>query len=313
MTQVLHKTIVVSFLSLAGLLPLTKVNAQDAGVGTLPMMYNGGFAGEAGVPRLAGFSSFRRSVFVERGTLSAERGKDYGTFLSYDSFLKKIHSGVGITVGHYYSDNNYDLKNTSMALAISPKFSYNGKFTVAPFADFTFIHSTVSDYPEVPVSPPYGFKSTNYRGVARAGFLINSDHAYIGFSMEVWQFKGAEERTFRFNPPQGVFVQPFNAYFQAGYTFQRNPESKFSFTPQLVFGFHRNNGERDNRIRDVSLCFRYQKLIWGISRNGLMVGYQDKALKLQASYIPNNSATIALRYTFRKTKTENPKFMLSEF
>jgi hypothetical protein len=315
MTPVTHKIFVVSFLSLAGLLAGTKVNAQDAGVGTLPMMYNGGFAGEAGTSRLASFSSFRRSIFVQRSTLSTGRAKDYGTFLSYDFFLKKIRSGIGVTASHYYSDDNYirDFKNTSVALAISPKFSYNGKFTVAPFADFTFIHSTASDYREVSVSPPYEFKTTNYRGIARAGLLVNSDHAYIGLSMEVWQFKGTEEPTFRFDQPQGVFVRSFNAYLQAGYTFQRNPESKFSFTPQLVIGHHRNNGDNYTSIRDVSLCFRYQKLIWGGSRNGFMVGYQDKRLKLQANYIPNNSAAISLRYTLKKTKAENPKFTLHEF
>jgi hypothetical protein len=91
--------------------------------------------------------------------------------------------------------------------------------------------------------------------------------------------------------------------FVVGYTFQRTPESKFSFTPQIVVSYERFNNVYSmwngqvgviDKVRyitlvDLNLTFRYKKLITGINSNGLMVGYQNSKFKLQVTNFYSNN------------------------
>ncbi|MBC7923087.1 MAG: hypothetical protein H7Z75_18565, partial [Ferruginibacter sp.] len=102
-------------------------------LGALPMQYNGSFAGETNGPRIS--SNF--------GLQTARRfyGRTYLAIASYDQFIPAIRSGIGLTVGYgdFYSiytinasRRSYSSENYQVALAIAPKFSIKGKFTLSP-------------------------------------------------------------------------------------------------------------------------------------------------------------------------------------
>jgi|GEM_PF-1574909 len=259
----------------AALLYSTKIQAQRIPAGALPMNYNGGFAGEAGAPRVAAFSLFDYGPFPYYG--SDPYVLNRGSFISVDNFVKKIRSGVGLTAGHQTNDHSY--RSTSMSLAISPKFSHLGKYTFAPFADFSFGRT---HYLMDPLYNPVHFVSDNFS--FKSGFLLNSDKAYIGVSAEI--LRDGSRYAAR-------FLENVEYYLQAGYTFQRTPGSDFSFTPQLVLSYQRIDYERIwtyepitvnwLRLVDLSLGFRHKKFIWGINNTGLMAGYQSDRFKLQVT------------------------------
>jgi hypothetical protein len=219
-------------------------------LGSLPMLYNGGFAGESGQGRLAlGIQTSKR---LWNGNFSG-----YG---SYDHFFSKISTGIGLTaiVG---TQNAY-------ILSISPKISFKGKYTLAPFVEGSYI-------------------SDKFEG--GGGFLFNSQKFYLGYSLTT-----------------------FASFLQIGYSFQRLPESVFSFTPQLVFQIN-SISRPDIDIPAYSFIFRYKKFITGINDNGLALGYQGKKDKIVLSqnylffWTRNESAVnLSYRHFFElKSNTSN--------
>ena len=261
------------------LLCSVKLQAQwHTPIGALPTRYNGGFAGEAGEPRLSFFS------FVESGPRNYVNNAHSiytGSFISVDHFLKKIRSGVAFTVGQSITKNwGIDSRVTSLSLAISPKFSVKGKYTFAPFADFTFSHG---DHEFDPTRYPDFYHSSNAFNL-KTGFLLNSQKAYVGLSTNILGY---------YSRGSLYFFSNMAYYLQAGYRFQRTPESKFSFTPQLLISYHRpsfenpmtNQHETYNFISlaDLNLTFRYKKFIAGLNNSGIMFGYQNNKFKLQVT------------------------------
>jgi hypothetical protein len=249
--------------------------AQRVPAGALPTEYNGGFAGEAGDLRLASFSYLDYGRFPHYAASS--RVLNRGTFISADQFLKKIRSGVGFTIGRQGDDNRYE--STAMSLSISPKFSVKGKYTIAPFADVSFSRT---HYMQDPVINPADFTLNAW--TIRTGFLLNTDNAYIGVTSDMFR---------DFGPAPGRFFPETRLSLQAGYTFQRTPESDFSFTPQVVLSYEhydvedRFTSEREifNNINivELNLGFRHKKFIAGINNTGLMLGYQNSKFKLQVT------------------------------
>jgi hypothetical protein len=222
-------------------------------------------------------------------------GRQFANTLSYDDFFKGIRSGVGITAGESAGKYSFGTSNNSFAkIVVSPKYSLKGKYTIASFVGFT-----VSEANFVSQQMPSHHLAQSFS----VGFLANSTKAYVGISTN-------------------VVVQPKRSgspYFvaQAGYTFQRTPDAKFSFTPQIVLAYSHEFPSLSLRalLPDYSFMFRHEKFIWGITRAGLSVGYQKLNFKIQitqdvngisdvfeskVSSLQSYQGNIAVRYVFKK-------------
>jgi hypothetical protein len=261
------------------------IQAQSLPVGSIPIFYNGGFAGESGVPRIASVSFFQ----------SDSKGPGSGGFtniISYDNFFKKSRLGAGFMAGQ--SNAVYAFYSTQMffsKVSISPKFSLKGKYTIAPFVDLAL-----------------GGTSANLA----AGFLVNTINGYAGLTYSSYLNSKNHSRAYPI------------PLLQAGYTFKRAPESKFSATAQLALGFIESNIHRSYFHKDLNLTFRRGKFIWGANfySGGILIGFQDSKFKVQFSqslirrqYIVDPSygptpfksnyynCSLAIRYLFKIPKT----------
>jgi hypothetical protein len=264
-----------------GLYCSTDLRAQDIPIGALPTYYNGGFAGEAGALRLASFSHVTRSYY--RG----ETWTSGGTEISADQFVKKLRSGVAFTAG--YTGGKMS-SNFSTSSTIAPKFSFKGKYTFSPFLNVGISTLNVHDDQEMTNNSAYPSDFSIHTITASTGFLVNSGKWYFGASVNPFGYHLASY------PLPGIdrsFFSKMKYSFQAGYTFQRIPESDFSFTPQIVVTYatsrirdaQTNKMERYSGIFlvDLNLVVRYKRFITGVNNNGIMVGYQNSRFKLQFS------------------------------
>lgn len=332
MTPRISLVLCVSFLLFAN-----KLQAQDAPIGALPTRYNGGFAGEAGELRVASFSYLEYSWHNYTIPSWPDHTTNSGTFISVDHFLKKLGSGVAITAGQ--EGNGHTYRGTSTSLAISPKISLNGKYTIAPFADFSFSRKNyiVSEEVQDTLNLPANCNLNDFR--IKTGLLANSSKAYAGISAEILQNSNA----LIINRTYNRFLSNMKYTLQAGYTFQRTPESKTSFTTQLAVSYGKFGGEdypiqkiykwENLNLLDLNLMFRYKKFISGINSTGFVLGCQSSKFKLQISNfytkrvqfgervtiysylekkdVNTNSTTktytgsISLRYIFRKNPSVN--------
>jgi hypothetical protein len=272
------KRLLFIFLCTQGL----NLDAQQIPIGNIPTQYNGGFAGEAGVPRISSFYA------------------TYLNYISYDNFYQKLKTGISFTVGsgwqsdHAGPDAHFNRHSSLARLGISPKFSFKGKYTIAPFLDFTLssskdqFNTSIADGTVESVS-----------GSIRTGVLLNTDKSYVGVSFNTYQ-RSFYENTDAINPydPSNVIKNRFVASLQAGYTFQRTPDSKFSFTPQLILTYQswqHNDSYSVQRysslyLEQLNLIFRYKKFIGGVNlmrvepglnKVSLIVGYQTERFKVQ--------------------------------
>ncbi|HYC84972.1 MAG TPA: hypothetical protein VEB86_07110 [Chryseosolibacter sp.] len=302
----------------------------QAPLGALPFLYNGGFAGEAGGPRISSYSFLKHTQFSDSWP-GDENLFNTGTYIGADHFFKKMRSGVGVLVGQQGNDFTY--RNTNLSATISPKFSHRDQFTFAPFATLDFARLQL-------LPDGYFFKSGHdiSQYTASAGFLINSQRGYIGLSVEAVRWFGGSSTT--------VAADQLQHHLQAGYTFQKTPQSNFSFTPQLLVSFQHLEFPNQppsqtvttrNRIAlaDLNLVCRYKKFIGGINLDGVMLGYQNARFKLQvtnfywdkqesneafmlgdSTYIVSEimgarsfyrySGSLSMRYLIRKGGADNP-------
>jgi len=314
-----------------------ELQAQEVPIGALPTRYNGGFAGESGGLRVTSFSYLNYRQYNFTTPSSPDHASNSGTFISVDHFLKKIGSGVAITAGQEGDGHNY--RNTATSLAISPKISLNGKYTIAPFADFSFSRKNyvLSEFTQAYLNLPANYSLDDFR--IKTGLLANSSKAYAGISAEILQ---------KYNKP--TFDSTNHRVFsnmkytlQTGYTFQRTPESKISFTVQLAVSYGKLRAEdypiqkiyrwENLNLEDLNLMFRYKKFISGINSAGFVLGCQSNKFKLQVtnfytkrekfgervniySYLEKKDenrisntktyiGTISLRYIFRKNSSVN--------
>jgi hypothetical protein len=254
-------------------------HAQRVPIGAIPTFYNGGFAGEAGDLRIASYSHVGGSYFVNETWIHG------GTEISADKFLRKLRSGVAFTSG--YSGSRYGA-NFSASSTIAPKFSFKGKYTFSPFLQVNL--SSANYHYDLDANSTQGLpQEFSVRSIsANTGFLLNSAKAYFGATVRPFSY----ERTTI--PQFGSHTRFFSGVsytLMGGYTFQRTPESDFSFTPQVAFSVARfkvpdlqaqeQTTHTSISIADINLVMRYKKLIGGINNNGIMVGYQVSRFKLQ--------------------------------
>jgi hypothetical protein len=252
-------------------------------LGTLPMQFNGGFAGEAKDHRFVGGIGFSGNRKIYSST---------NYFASYDKFITKLRTGIGVTYNRYETASRSIVQGPissnlqNLTIAISPKFSFKGKYTLAPFIDYTYTSYTFKD------STNYSWNNNTWRG----GVLLNTNKFFIGATS------------------YSSFIRDRNNLFaslQAGYTFQKLPTSHFSFTPQAVVYLTQNPHTYWN------LMFRYKKFIWSfngtnIEYAGFGAGIQLDNLRLFANlnvriappiYTTRLSTALTARYILKRAKT----------
>jgi hypothetical protein len=298
-------------LCMACLLPLVAYGQEQADVplGVLPMQYNGSFAGETGSPRLNTLVGWSYNRYF---------AKNYRTYASYDQFIPALRSGVGLTAGYGrtmyggerfgrgYAGRGY---GAYFSAAIAPKFSMGGKLTLSPSLDLAlYSGGNTFTHPQIQLRQEY--RGSTIR--SRVGLLLNTEKFYAGYSVHlVDRFNTYSENDTASLRTAGR-TERFTSYWQFGYTFGRGTESKFSFTPQLVF----TTGTRQYARRrfvlfspaDFNLNFRYKKVIWGLNTTGVHVGWQTDKLRIMLSdnlqYVrrqdPGYAANLALRYIFKE-------------
>jgi hypothetical protein len=203
-----------------------------------------------------------------------------------------------------------------MTVAFAPKISLKGKYTISPSIDFTYgigeyksTFNTVTDVDSM-------YNINNYGINSRAGILFNTNKFYVGYTVNVLR---RSIRNSQINPVNNGPKGWFESYLQAGYTFQKNSDSKFSFTHQVVIEIGKS--DYDKRIfyglAGYNFNFRYNRFIWGLndggvplrgerhlpSMGGIHVGWQSDRFRvmLTNSYSDN-------RYTQQGKYTGNLSF-----
>lgn len=264
---------------------LLSVFGQDI-LGGSPTIYNSSFAGSVSNARISSNVGFTYD--------KDEFGKSTGYTLvaSYDNFFSAIGTGIGITAykNNYTSTIAYrDINRKSessysgISLAIAPKISLKGKYTLSPSLDLNYIeqyHSSINDRTQNELS-------------SRAGILFNATNYYIGYSVNLFQSKDLYFNIFSY----------YSSSLQMGYSFQKSQDSRFAFTPQLVLPFYRNSGIGWPLF---NLGIRYDHFLFGLVGDGmnyliptgLQIGWQKKGLRVLLSHVFtfNYNADLSLRY-----------------
>jgi hypothetical protein len=273
--------------------------AQDIPLGMLPMQHNGGFSGEGEKARFVVGGGIRPSG-------SGVRRNNY--FGSYDQFFPKLRSGIGVTlIGSQWS-GSYNLqrlaaRSNSLMLSFSPKFSYKGKHTFAPFMDWSVSYLNVT-----PDDNNTGFLKDVFSGYGRIGVLYNNSKFYAGIAYYLISITSGKDL------PLFYLDRNQEARLQAGYTFQKLPESKFSFTPHVVsfitYSDYYITGFRLFISFDFNVMFRYKKFLWSFNSTGFWLlkntgaglGYQNKKFRIffnQGIFYGYRQSTLALRYVLK--------------
>ena len=148
---------------------------------------------------------------------------------------------------------------------------------------------------------------------SRAAILFNTQKWYVGYSVDLFTHREIRYSSADFG---ANLNRRFNSYWQFGYTFQRSSESRFSFTPQLLFRTGHNprflfkHDLQYFRLAAFNLNFRYQKAIWGLSNAGFHVGWQTKPMRIMLSSGFENGGfsgryyvgNLSFRYVFKGKK-----------
>jgi hypothetical protein len=287
------KKIFISILFCTGIFYAESAFAQIP-PGVLPMQYNPSFAGTVGNSRIVSNISYH----YQNDSYSR---KGYGLNLSYDNYLPKIRSGIGITAnanGSTYGDDYYktDQQSASISFIAAPKISLKGKYTISPSLQVSYIDLHTK------YNSSHSYYEDKYLTglVGTAGILFNATHYYIGYSIRIFNSYGLR---YRYN-------DKIYSFLQFGYTFQKSADSKFSFTPQIVLPI---TGDSKYYLfwPAYTLGFRYDNYLLGVVSNytlfiptGIQLGWQNKRLRLIASidFSPGYQANISMRYIFNHDK-----------
>lgn len=284
---------------------------QQPPVGVMPMHYNSSFAGSSGNSRISSnifYSNRNSSGYYNNSRLIVNAA------VSYDGFFPKIRSGIGITVNKYTSSivqmNNSDEykindTNSSISFDIAPKISIRGKYTISPSLRVSYLSSNLDLYG----SDPDWFgrlEEHTWNGFSsRIGLLFNTGRYYIGYSVNLFS---SDSDHFAFGS--------FYSYLQLGYSFQRQADSKFSFTPQLVLGLQCKT-EFNNKVSfpSLNLGFRYGQFLASLLAvnsdfvPSFQLGWQKNGWRILTTHEFNMyfngvlySPSLGLRYIFNQGK-----------
>lgn len=261
-------------------------------LGVMPMQYNGSFAGEAEGARLS--TSFSYDFGSDQDFMTS---RIFSYHASFDQFIPAIRSGIGISVHRgtavdemeWGGADGPDIRNLAftsnrISLAIAPKFSIGGKYTISPSVDLSYGRgNTEANFPSVigPINIARNYPPGQHQWLeSRLGLLFNTSKYYIGYSAYVLN------RHYYNNKHSGLLSDQFISYLQAGYTFQRKADSKFSFTPQVAYRIGASEGLSVSQyIFDIglNLTFRYDKYLAGLNNRGFHVGWQNEKLRIMST------------------------------
>src|SRR5688572_10255045 len=108
---------VITAVTCIGIALTFKLQGQDMKIplGTMPMIYNGGFAGEGEHPRI-NTGGYYSSMW------GYSKINDYGYIVSYDQFVRALRTGIGFTFrqDHYnyrLDPDYYDEHQTQLILS----------------------------------------------------------------------------------------------------------------------------------------------------------------------------------------------------
>lgn len=283
-----------------GMLIPTLVNSQNLPGGELPLRYNSSFAGVTGGPRIYSNVKYHYNTISGFRNNSKSTHRRYGFEASYDHFLPSIRSGIGVAAyqsnSFVYEDNSKSWFNsqTMISAAIAPKFSIKGKYTISPSLDINFLYGYFN----------YNAGSHSRNGFSsRAGILFNTNKYYIGYSVSLFENQYGKYNYY----PYGSF----HSLLIMGYTFQKNEDSRFAFSPQIVIPMYKKS-EVNGSIIDgpyYNLSFRYGNFLLGyigykyLKPAGFQVGWQYKNWRvLLNNHIYNGQydGILTLRYMFNK-------------
>jgi hypothetical protein len=271
------------------------LRAQSSQLTGQPLLVNPAFAGSMGVGRIS-FNTIANNILFYQ---------NINQNVSYDFFLNKMSTGIGLSFG--YTNCNplrYNFKNnvnTFAELAIAPKISLKGKYTLSPAASVNYTHNTSSFPPFFPQR-----ENVNITG----GLMFNSKKFYTGYTYK---------RSLNFNTGYSTFL--------VGGIFQRSNESDFSFAPSALWHFGKHNLHGLHYIdpnyqyspgvsllpKLINMNFRYKRILWGAgikftpySPAFLMVGYQSKntKFKITTSLSPLRYQEFTIRYLFSKPENK---------
>jgi hypothetical protein len=272
--------------------------SQEIPLGSLPMLYNGGFAGEAGQARFTTGFGIRKSNFSDTNLTLY--------YLSYDQFIPKVRTGIGITLvtSHIASKDTFSLQydginSTSVITSLSPKFSFKGKYTLAPFVDFKYTYS----YYQLGDLASGLYLKPGWNTSLRTGILLNSKKYYVGFTLEGLRSNRGRFNDFPDMPVGSAFPGKKlieSLAIQAGYTFQRLPESRFSFTPHVAYTYSPSHERLRSTPLFINLMFRYNKVLWSINSNGLGIGFQSERFRIMLSQNFVRQGNLTMRYVLKK-------------
>lgn len=284
-----------------GILFPISILAQGPPLGVLPMKYNDSFAGSSGKSRVSSNFSF----YYEKDGHSNTNGS--GFYASYDNFFPGIKSGIGINVNRYFHSHSYksdhfetrfNYVGANISATWAPKISIKGKYTISPSVNIGYSSFDIFD------SESYFYENGIHNGVSgRVGILFNTTYYYVGYTVNL-----IDPQIIQF-----FYNYGFYSILQFGYTFQKVPDSKFSFTPQFALPIKSKAYPGDHNIYwpEYNLGFRYQNYLFSIiSRldisfpTGFLLGWQKNAWRvaLNSDFAYYYQADLSVRYIFNLDK-----------
>lgn len=283
----------------------SSVLSQNLPIGLMPMHYNSSFAGSVGKSRISSSIDYRSQ---KEGDWY--RSHQLGIYASYDKYFPGIRSGIGITVSRnssssemfdYNAEYIFNSNYTNISFDVAPKISIKGKCTLSPSLRISYYGGEIEF--DIPDPDRYPRIEEGYReGIStRVGLLFNTDRYFIGYSVHLFSSEF-----------EGIDFGSFSSTLQAGYTFQRDAESKFSFTPQVVIGL-RSPTEFGNNVLtfpSLNLGFRYGQFLGSLlSMNSdyipsFQLGWQNNGWRIITSHEFDMiyKPTLSVRYIFNHGK-----------
>jgi hypothetical protein len=275
-----------------------KTSAQSQWIGIMPMEFNPSFAGNTGEHRIVALGGYERSIDGGDTPMNESIAG-----ISYDNFISKIGSGVGFYLnsrkftygakgdstfnpytGNYYSSSYNAWK---AGLMISPKLSIRGKYTIAPSVGLNYKSLSFEDRQE---GIPLNYDSLKYKSdifYISSGLLFNTEKFYIGIA---YYFRVLNnDRNARVNFSEEDYYPTIRQYgvIQAGYKFQKDKDSKTSYTLQKLIWLNTDLSNLSDRMYlifgDITFLFKYKKLLLGTSHGSQSpfgIGYQSKNIRL---------------------------------
>lgn len=257
-----------------------------------PVKHNPSFAGSKGTSRLI-YSP------VLPGVLQFYNS-NFETSFSYDTYAKKIKSGIAIQVGHLFDFSDFRTTALGAAVSIAPKFNITKDLMFSPSYRFHFEKEGL-------YNDSYGFKHD-------LGFLINNKTTLFGYVLSIPQYYHSDE-----------VYKSTSHLFHFSKSFKLN--QKLTYTPIVTYTFwdvkspydlHRSsitlsNFISNNRIRVATYSeIKFQQM-QGNNRidyvNGLIFGMKHQQLKVQVGVFAHSklssidlSGKLSVQYVFKKKK-----------